>query len=381
MKYCKRCVMPDTRPDIVFNEEGICDPCVSTEKKNKEVNWEERKQKFEEIVNKYKSKSPGQYDCVIPVSGGKDSTYQVYVMTKVYGLKPLCVCFEPTIPTKIGLRNLRNLNRMGVDLIHFKKNPVAYKKLVRKGLERVGDNEWPNHAGIFTVPVNMALKFKIPLIIWGENPQLEYGGPVSSRESKVLDRRWLEEFGGLLGNRVEDMIDEDVSLSDLKPYIYPSDEEIKEVGVTGVFLGYFFPWDSRNQIKIIKKECNWKSKGTPMEGSYTDFEDLDCHSMVIHEYLKHVKYGFGRGTDHACTDIRKGRMSREEAVKLVNEHDGKIPEEALKAFLKYLKISREEFFKMIEPFTNNLIFKKDEKGNFLRDKLYNLIKKDEYVLR
>ena len=231
MKFCKKCVMVNTKPDLHFDEEGVCDACRSQEAKNNKINWVEREKEFLNIVKKHKTHP--DYDCAIGVSGGKDSTYQVIKCLEL-GLNPLCICFEPTIPTKIGKKNLDNLNRLGVDLIHIKRNPVVYKKLAKEAFKRTGDNEWQNHLGIFTTVPKFAVNFNIPLIIWGESPQIEYGGPASSKYRNTLDRQWLEEFGGLLGNRISDMVGVDgLTKKDLALYMYSRDEDINRVGVTG----------------------------------------------------------------------------------------------------------------------------------------------------
>ncbi|EAK0979610.1 N-acetyl sugar amidotransferase [Campylobacter lari] len=377
MKFCKKCVMPDTKPDLHFNDEGICDACCSQEVKNHHINWQEREKEFLELVKKYK-KHP-VYDCVIGVSGGKDSTFQVLKCLE-FGLNPLCVCFEPSIPTKIGKKNLKNLNNLGVDLIHIKRNPLVYKKLSREALIRTGDNEWQNHLGIFTCVPKIAVAFDIPLIIWGENPQIEYGGPASSKEKNILGREWLEEFGGLLSNRISDMIGVDgIREKDLFFYTYPSDEELQRVGVTGLFLGYYFKWDYKYNLKLAQ-ENGFKTSTKPVETTYENFENLDCYSNHVHDYLKYCKYGFGRATDNACLDIRLGYISREEGVRLVNKYDGKPPKKAIKKYLEFSGFSEKEFEKIVDSYTNKKIFKRDENGKFLRDSDGSLIKKDEFVL-
>ncbi|MEK7067682.1 MAG: N-acetyl sugar amidotransferase [Patescibacteria group bacterium] len=380
--YCAKCVMPNTKPDLYFDDEGICDACRSAERKDKEIDWEARKKEFESIIKEYKGKSVSGYDCLVPVSGGKDSTYQVHIMKNIYGFNPLCVCFEPTIPTALGKKNLDNISRLGADVIYFKKNYQVYKKLVTEGFKRIGDNEWPNHVGIFTVPVHFAVKFNIPLIIWAENSQLEYGGPAHSRDAKVMNRRWLEEFGGLLGNRVEDMVGVDgITRQNLSPYFYPLDEEIERVGVTGLFLGYFFKWNVRKQLAEVKKLGFSVKEDGPVETTYTNFENLDCYSMSIHDYLKWVKYGFGRATDHACLDIRNGYVSRDQGVRLVQKYDGKLPVKALHKFLQYTGMSQQEFLSTADKFANPIIFERNEDGSFKRDIDDNLIMKKEFIIK
>ena len=370
------CLFPETKPDLFFDNQGVCSACVSSIQKKNEIDWNNREKEFFEIINKYK-KQPNEsgYDCLIPVSGGKDSSYQAYFMKEVCGLNPLCVCFETTSITELGQKNLDNISKMGIDVIYFKKNYEVYKTMVIEGFKRVGDEMWPNHIGIFTIPVNIAVKFNIPLIIWGENPQQEYGGPLEAVENKYLNRRWLEEFGGLIGNRIQDMIGiNGLTEKDLTPYFYPSDEEIEKVGVIGLFLGHYFFWDAKKQLEIVKKHGFSVKEDGPVEGTYTNYENLDEKMHGLHDYLKYVKYGFGRATDHACIDIRNNRITREEGLKLVQEYDGKYPHISINEFVKYSGITKSEVDSIIDSFTNSMLFEKDQNGNFKRDSHGNLIR-------
>lgn len=368
--------MPATKPDLFFDEKGVCDACLSAQTKHKKTDWKKRRKEFEAIIKKYRSKNGTNYDCIVPVSGGKDSHYQTYMIKKVFGLTPLCAYFEPTYRTDLGKKNIDNLGQLGVDIVEFKKNPIVYKKMVIESFKRVGDNEWPNHIGIFTYPVHIAVRFNVPLIIWGENPQNEYGGPASSTQRNYLDRRWLEEFGGLLGNRVEDMVGVDgITKEDLMMFRYPSQEDLKRVGVTGLYLGYYFKWDARKQTKLMIDEYGFGTKNDgPIEGTYTNYENLDESTVSVHDYLKFLKYGFGRATDHACLDIRNGRISREEGLQLVMKYDGKYPYYGVKKFMEYSGMSKKEVDDVFDRFTNKRIFKADNKGNLIRDIAGNLIK-------
>lgn len=378
MRFCYKCVMPDTKPDLHFDENGVCDACRSQESKNKEIDWSTREMEFLDLVKRYKVHP--DYDCVIGVSGGKDSTFQVLKILEM-GLNPLCVVFEPTIPTKIGRKNLENLNNLGVDLIHIRRNPIVYKKLAKEAFIRTGDNEWQNHIGIFTTVPKMAVSFNIPLIIWGESPQIEYGGPASSKTRNVLDRQWLEEFGGLLGNRISDMVGVDgLTKQDLSLYSYASDEDIHRVGVTGLFLGYYFKWDLREVLKK-SREHGFSVSDRPVETTYENFENLDCYSNHLHDYLKYVKYGFGRATDNACLDVRLGYISRDEAIRLVHKYDGIPPKKAIRKYLEYTGFTQDEFSKIVDSYTNKKIFMRDDNGKFMRDIDGSLVRKEEFIVR
>lgn len=352
MRRCKLCVMPDTRPELTFDKEGVCDACRSAVKKEKDIDWAARRKELERLLDRYRSKDGKTYDCIIPVSGGKDSTYQVYTIKKVFGMNPLCVTFSPCKSTELGKRNLQNMRELGVDSILFTPNPAVYKKLFKIGLERLGDPCWPCHVGIFTYPVRVAVQHNVPLFIYGENPQLEYGGPTSVRESPYVDKKWLLQFGGMLGNRVEDMVGNGITLKDLIPYTYPSNEEIERVGITGIWLGYYLKWDARKQLEIIKKE-GFNVRGKRSIGTYTNYENLDCGFVDIHDHLKYLKYGFGRCTDQACIDIRHGRLSREEAMELVRKYDHEV--ETVKEFCFFLGITEEEFWKAAKSFRGNWV--------------------------
>ena len=370
MKYCKRCLFPDTKPDLYFDEEGICDACRSAERKHgkeKAIDWKARANEFKTILEKYRSKDGMKYDCIVPVSGGKDSTFQVYAMKIFHKMNPLAVTFDQFDATDVGKHNLDILRSIGVDHIHFTINPDIVRRLVRKGFEIVGDSHWINHVGIYTVPTKLAVALKIPLLIWGENSQLEYGGPASSRDNSVLDKRWRQEFGCMRGFREEDMVDDSIKLSDMKSLIWPSDEEIKEVGVTGIFYGYYFKWDTHVNMEISKK-FGWKSLSKPWAGSWLDYENCDMKFLDIREHLKWVKYGYGRATDQVNIYIRNGQMTRAEGLKIVKEIDGNIDSEHKKEFCQYIGITEKEFDRIRDTFVNTDLFKKDSNGEwFLRE--------------
>ena len=218
LTYCVQCVMPSTKPDLFIDESGVCNACRAYENRAT-IDWNSRKNELHEIISKYKSQT-GYWDCIVPVSGGKDSTFQVIKVLQL-GLNPLCITSSTCDLSPIGRENIENLKKLGVDHIEWSPNPIVRSKLNRIGLTEVGDIAWPEHVGIFTIPVRAAVQFKIPLIVWGENSQNEYGGPAGASESNSLTRRWLEEFGGLLGLRVSDLIgSEGLSRKDLIPYFW-----------------------------------------------------------------------------------------------------------------------------------------------------------------
>ena len=373
MKYCKKCLFPDTKPELEFDEKGVCSACKNAELKDR-INWKSRRIELKQIFEKYRSKNNG-YDCIIPVSGGKDSHFQAHIVKNEFGLKPLLVSFHPRDFTELGRKNIENLKNLGFDCIEFTANPILYKKLAKFGFVELGDCAWPEHIGIFTVPVQIAVAFKIPLIVWGENPQMEYGGPASVSTTQYLDREWNEKHGVYFLDKIKpkDMVKYGISLADLKPYLYPNDNEIHQVGVTGIFLGYYLKWDARKQLEIVKK-IGFNVLDDPNEGTYTNYENLDTKYVALHDYFKFLKFGFGRATDHASIDIRNKRLTRDEGLIKVKKYEGKIPTKYLDEFLYEFELSKEEFLQICEKFTNKEIFKSDKTGKLLRDENDNIEK-------
>ena len=365
---------PDTKPELIFDENGVCSACNSIIFKDK-IDWNLRKNQLDQIFEKYRNNNDSTYDCIIPVSGGKDSHYQAYVIKEKFGLNPLLVNFHPIDFTDIGRKNMENLKSLGMDCIEFTPNPIIYKKLSRFGLNELGDFEWPEHIGIFTIPVQIAVRYKIPLIIWGENPQMEYGGSQQVSSSPFLDREWNEKHGGYFLDKIKpiDMVKYGIEKKDLLAYLYPSDDEIKKIGVTGIFLGHYLKWDMFKQLDIVKK-LGFRLNSETKEGTYTNWENLDTKYTVFHDYFKFLKYGFGRATDQASIEIRYGRISREEGLKLVKQYEGKIPTKYLTEFLNDTGLTHDEFLKVCEKFTDKSLFKKDTNGNLLIDENGNIEK-------
>jgi len=376
LRYCRNCVMPDTKPDLVLDEQGICNACRSYENRVV-IDWEQRRLELVEVLDKFRSKDNSTWDCIVPVSGGKDSTYQVIRMLQL-GMNPLCVTATTCDLSEIGRKNIENIKKLGVDYVEFSPNKNVRRKLNRIGLIQVGDISWPEHAGIFTIPVRAAVEYGVKLIVWGENSQNEYGGPAAAAEHNVLNRRWLEEFGGLLGLRVSDLIGmEGITQRHLIPYSYPSDAELARVGVTGIFLGYYLPWDGYSNA-LLAQAHGFTTYHTTIEGSVVNYENLDNHQTGIHDYFKFLKFGFGRATDIACLHARRGRITRTDAIELVKKHDGKFPwtylGKPLQEILEPLELSVDEFIKICDQFTNKKLFVKDANGRLVKDRFGNLTK-------
>jgi N-acetyl sugar amidotransferase len=363
IRFCKKCLFPDTKPDLYFNDLGVCDACDSAKKKwsdQKLIDWEERASSFNEIIDEVdKSQS---YDCVVPVSGGKDSTWQVLRLKRKHGLKCLAVTFDQFDQTDIGIHNLNILREIGVDHIHFTLNPVLLKKLVLEGLKQVGDPYWVNHVGMFTIPTTIAAKFKIPLVIYGENPQFEYGGPEASRKPQPMNKRWRQEFAGLRGLREEDMIDGDVTYRDIQALKFPEDDET--AGIQGLFYGDYFQWDPIEHTEEIKK-LGWVELDEVPAGSYSKAENCDMQFIDLRERIKYLKYGYGRATDQLNIAIRSNNIDRKIALELVKKIDGQVSDENVAEFSRFVGIEKSELDLIIDDFVNLELFDKANNGEWI----------------
>lgn len=357
MRYCKLCLYPDSKPDLQIFSDGICSACKNFTNRA-EVDWDERKKELVAILEKHRSKDSSRYDCIVPSSGGKDSTFQALKMWE-FGMNPLIVTVTTDHLTDLGRRNIENLKNQGFDTIEVTPNPVLRRKINKLALETLGDISWPEHLLIFTVPVRIAVQMNVPLIVWGECSQNEYGGPATATQSSILNRRWLEEFGGLLGMRVSDLPDLlRCYPKELIQYQYPSDEDLQRVGVTGIFLGYFVPWSGAGNAEYSKKH-GFETYDKCVEGSAVDYENLDNGQCGLHDYFKWLKYGFGRASDLVSMAIRRGTMTREQGLRLVEERDGAYPESYLGVplgrILEEIGMTRKEFDACCDRFRNRKI--------------------------
>lgn len=376
IEYCRKCVMPATKPDLLIDQDGVCNACRSFENRV-EIDWDRRREEFVAIVDRYRDRTNRKWDCIVPVSGGKDSTIQVLKMLEL-GLRPLCVTSTTCDLSPIGRANIENIKNLGVDYVEFSPNPKVRRLLNKVSLEHVGDIQWPEHVGVFTIPARAAVQYDVPLIVWGENPQNEYGGPAAAADGKVLDRKWMEEFGGFLGMRVSDMPGlEGLREGDLAPYQYPNDDELSRTGVTGLFLGHYFPWDGLANA-VLAQANGFKTFGTAVEGSMDSYENLDNFQHHIHDYIKFLKYGYGRATDQASMHLRRNRITREQALKIVRSREGKFPwtymGKPLEEILAPIDVSVDKFKDICDQFTNHTLFKVTRSGDLSRDSDGNLIK-------
>jgi len=341
LRRCARCVLPETHESIIFDETGVCNICKNSVVKEK-IDWQKRKEELRTIVEQYRGKK--EYDCIVPFSGGKDSTFTLWYIVTELKLKPLVVSFDHGFYRPRTLANNdRTLRALGVDFMKFRSDWKLVRRLMREALSRKGDFDWHAHAGSFAYPMQIAVKHDIPLLFWGE-PSAEYTAYYSYEDAEEVDERRFNRFVNL-GITAEDMVGflgEGVSARDLAPYQYPALRDLRVKKVRSVCLGSFIPWDVRSNYEIIARELGWQGdavEGVPPQYPY---EKIEYQLQGPRDYLKFIKRGYARTTHLMSIDIRNGRMSREEAVKMIKEYEGKRPA-SLDYLLQILEISEEEW--------------------------------------
>ena len=363
MRYCARCTYPENaKPTILFDDEGVCSGCRVTEAK-KQINWDEREVLLKELLEEYKAKAreAGQvYDCIIPVSGGKDSHIQVHTIKNVYGLNPLLVTYNHVFNTPLGVRNLRNLvKQYECDIIRFTSRADAVRRIDKYMLKRVGDITWHYHTGIFTFPFQVAVEKKIPLVIWGDHGLSELTGMFRLEDMPEFTT-WVRKQYDMRGVEIEEIIEDtsnDITRQDVAPFIFPETDLMEEIGVRGIYLGNYIEWNHLKQIKFLTKEHDFKMASWKRDRTFSLFHKVDDHANDVHDYLKYLKFGYGRGTDHTAEEIRAGRMSREQAKKVIAEYDHVRPK-SLDLYLEYLDMTEEEFDACVEDQRDPSIWEK-----------------------
>jgi N-acetyl sugar amidotransferase len=348
VKYCRNCIIPDTRPNIRFNANGICNACTAHATKP-EIDWTKRAAAFRQVVEHAKSRSTG-YDCVIPVSGGKDSHWQVITCLE-YGLHPLAVTWKTPGRTEIGARNLANLINLGVDHIDYQINPKVEKKFMLQTLRTMGATAIPMHLALFSITLRVAVKFDIPLVVWGENSAFEYGSLEEELTGFRLDDKWLKQHGVTHGTTSRDWISDDLTDKELTAYVCPTDEELAQHGVSAIFLGYYFPWDPLTSLEVARAYGFEARAEGPKTGFY-NYADIDDDFISIHHFLKWYKFGITRSFDNLSLEIRNGRMTRAEAIQLLRDRGDETPHEDILKFCAFVGITAADFFAMIEKFRN-----------------------------
>lgn len=380
VQYCTRCVYPNVAATpLTFDENGVCSGCrVAVQKQN--VNWRERWQMFKTLVDEYRS--PGDYDIVIPVSGGKDSYYQAHIAVKELGLNPLLVTYHGNNYLPEGEYNLNRMRDVfRCDHVIVRPSVHALIKLNRIGFKLQGDMNWHAHCGIFTVPIQIAVRYRVPLMLWGEHGFMDLGGMYSYNDFVEFTGKFRLEHA-LRGYDWKDFTDdglEQLGRPDLKEGLtakdllwahYPTDEEIDTIGVRGIYLSNYVNWEANEHVKLVMERYAWRLALLPFERTYRTFSNLDdMHENGIHDYLKFVKFGYGRASDHACKDIRAGLMTREQGIEMVQKYDHVKPRRDLERWLHYVSMKEESFDGICDSFRDRRIWR-IEHGQWVKDNIW-----------
>lgn len=366
MKYCRRCVMPDTRPGIKFDSGGVCYPCLAAEKRSK-TDWETRRKELKSLCDRYR-REDGRHDCIIPVSGGKDSHFQTHIMKDVCRMNPLLVCVSDSFThTKAGEHNLRNISEtFGCDLITYNLNHATMRKMVRLAFENYGSPTWPVDMAIYSVPLKMAAALDIPLIVYGENIAYEYGGPyaeeaysakdqIKNDVVKPIDWSWWYERG--------------IRPEEIEFIRYPDAKTVDKL--EPIYLSYFYLWDGLKNYRIAKRYGFRDANGEwNREGFIENFDQIDSLGYVVHPWLKYPKFGHARATDVSSYWIRNGYITREQGIQYVKEHDDKIDPKALDDFLRFTGYTDREFWDIVERFWNRDLFEKVDSEWHLKNPIW-----------
>lgn len=352
LKKCNKCGLPETYETLILDANAICNICNQNRYKKESIDWEKRHKLLEDLINTYRGKH--DYDCIVPFSGGKDSTYTLWYLVNKLKLKPLVVQFDHGfMRDTLKNNNQRTFKKLGVDVLSFSPNWKLVKRLMLEALKRKGDFCWHCHTGIFSYPMHIALKFNVPLVFWGE-PSAEYTAYYQYSDDQIeeVDEERFNKFTNL-GITAEDMygmIKEDFNLSerDLLPYTYPKLKDLKKLEYRSVCLGSFIPWNVKENFAIIRDELGWQ--GDQVEGMPWDlypYEKIECFMQGTRDYIKYLKRGYSRVTQMTALDARRGDMSLEDAGKLINQYEGKKPP-SLELFLEYVGLEEKEFNEIVK---------------------------------
>ena len=345
LRRCSKCVLPETHETIVYDEQGVCNVCRQQEFKQNVIDWNAKKKELDDIVSTYRG--TGDYDCIVPFSGGKDSTWTLHYLVAEYGLKPLVVRFDHGFLRPNLLENsMRTMCKLGVDLHVFTPNWKVVQKLMLQSFLEKGDFCWHCHTGIFAYPMWIAVQHRIPLVIWGE-PSSEYTAYFSYDQPEEVDEKRFNRYVNL-GITAEDMfvrLEGAVEERHLRPFQYPPLKELRKINYRSICLGSFIPWDVKTQSRIIRDELGWSGDEVENVPPGYEYEKIECYLQGVRDYIKYIKRGYSRPCHLASLDIRNHRMTRDEAMKMVRQYEGKTPP-SLGVFLDYVGLTKEEFMEV-----------------------------------
>ncbi|MDP1921639.1 MAG: N-acetyl sugar amidotransferase [Myxococcales bacterium] len=379
VRFCSRCVYPSiSATPLTFDEAGVCSGCRTANNKTT-IDWNVRFAWLKDIADEHRSSS--NYDILIPVSGGKDSYYQTHVAVHELGLKPLLVTYHGNNYLPEGEYNLQRMREVfDCDHVIVRPSIPTLVKMNRIGFKLQGDMNWHGHCGIFTTPIQVAVRYKVPLMMWGEHGFLDLGGMYSLNDLVEFTAKFRLEHA-LRGYDWDDFTDdglEKLGRPELKEGLrekdllwaqYPSDDEIDQVGVRGIYLGNFVNWDANPQTKLVIEKYGWKPREQPFERTYRRMSNLDdMHENGMHDYLKFIKLGYGRGSDHSCKDVRGGHMTRAQGIEMVRKYDH-VKSSDLIRWLEYVGMTEAEFDAISDTFRDPRVWW-IENGQWWKDTLW-----------
>jgi len=346
--YCTKCVVSNQRPRITFDERGVCSACQHAERK-KAINWDERENELHKLLDKYRSKD-GSYDVVAPCSGGKDSSYVAHQLKHKYGMHPLTATFAPNLYTDIGWQNWQNFVNSGFDNVLMTPNGKVNRLFTRIAFEKLGDPFQPFIYGVKAFPLQIAVKYGIPLIMYAEDGEVEYGGEDKNAERATIELDTDMTRTYFSGIAPEDWTKYGLSREELHPYILPTPEELQRASIDYRYFGYFKKWVPQENARYASEHTGFQTNPERSEGTYSKYASLDDRTDGVHFFLAYIKFGIGRATSDAAHEIRDGHMRREEGVALVRKYDGEFPKKHFKEFLEYVDITEEHFWEVIDSF-------------------------------
>jgi len=365
LKYCVRCVYPANHPlRLTFDDFGVCSGCRMHEEKDA-LDWQDRLAKLRRLVVEYRTASRSIHDCIVPVSGARDSYFVVHVVKRILGLHPLLVTYNKHYNTQVGIRNLAYLrSKLGCDILTMTVSPDRVKRITRESLRQRGSLYWHCLAGHTAFPVQMAVKFKIPLIIWGVHQGVDQVGMFSYLDEVEMTRKYRKEHD-LMGLEAEDLFhhSNELSAEDVAPFVYPSDKEIEAVGVRGIYLSNYFRWDTKAQHEAMIERYGYETR--TQQRTFDSYNDVDCfHYSGLHDYLKFIKHGYGKVTDHAARELRLKRLTREEAIDLIQRYSSIMPTD-VDLFLGWIEMKRDEFWSIVDRFRDPRIWRQDRQSQWV----------------
>lgn len=362
--YCTKCTISNQRPRISFDENGVCSACNFAEFKENKINWSDREKELITLLDKYR-KHDGSYDVLVPCSGGKDAAYIAHELKHKYGMNPLTCTWAPNIYTDIGFQNLQNMIQVG-DLANVLGKPagVTHRKLTKLSFEILGDPFQPFIYGQTNFPLQIAVQHDIPLVMYGENGEVEYGGDMKNAFKPTRDYKSDHKKHYFSGIGPEDLVNYGISEKDIKPYMPPSNDDLDKLGAEIHFYGYYKKWTPQENYYYCVENTGFSANPVRSEGTYSKYASLDDKIDGFHYYLAFIKFGLGRCTSDSAQEIRTNHLTREEGAQLVRKYDGEFPEKHFKTFLEYCDITEEYFHEVVDSWRSSHLWERDDEGKW-----------------